>query len=65
MIVYGIIKMYCSKKTNRQQECCELQRLSPDDSVKGRGLGYQMIEKVEQEARTLGYKRIYLETHTI
>lgn len=32
--------------------------------MKGRGLGYQLIDKVEQEARALGYKRMYLETHT-
>ena len=45
-------------------ECCELQKLYLDDSVKGRGLGYQLIGKIEQEARKKGYKRIYLETHT-
>ena len=45
-------------------DCCELQKLYLDDSVKGRRLGYQLIEKVEQEARGLGYKRMYLETHT-
>ena len=45
-------------------DCCELQKLYLDDSVKGRGLGYRLIEKEEQEARVLGYKRIYLETHT-
>ena len=45
-------------------DCCELQKLYLDDSVKGRGLGYRLIEKVEQEARVLGYKRMYLETHT-
>ena len=45
-------------------DCCELQKLYLDDSVKGRGLGYQLIDLVEQEARRLGYKRIYLETHT-
>jgi len=44
--------------------CCELQKLYLDDSVKGRGLSYQLIEKVEQEAGTLGYERMYLETHT-
>ena len=44
--------------------CCELQKLYLDDSVKGKGLGYQLIKKVEQEARELGYKRMYLETHT-
>ena len=45
-------------------DCCELQKLYLDDSVKGRGIGYQLIEKVEQEAEALGYKSIYLETHT-
>ena len=45
-------------------DCCELQKLYLDDSMKGRGLGYQLIEKVEQEARNHGYKRMYLETHT-
>lgn len=45
-------------------DCCELQKLYLDDSVKGRGFGYQLIDKVEQEARALGYRRIYLETHT-
>ena len=45
-------------------DCCELQKLYLDDSVKGRGFGYQLIDKVEQEARALGYRRMYLETHT-
>ena len=45
-------------------ECCELQKLYLDDRVKGRGYGYELIGKVEEEARRLGYKRIYLETHT-
>ena len=46
------------------RDCCELQKLYLDDSVKGRGFGYQLIDKVEQEARALGYRRMYLETHT-
>ena len=45
-------------------DCCELQKLYLADRVKGRRLSYQMIEKVEKEAKALGYKRIYLETHT-
>ncbi len=44
--------------------CCELQKLYLDDSVKGKGLGYQMIEKIEQTAICLGYRQMYLETHT-
>ena len=45
-------------------DCCELQKLYLDDSVKGNGLGYRLIERVEQEALRLGYHRMYLETHT-
>ena len=46
------------------ENCAELQKLYLDDSVKGRGLGYRLIEKVEDAARALGYDRMYLETHT-
>ena len=45
------------------EDCAELQKLYLDDRVKGRGLGYDLIEKAETTARTLGYKRMYLETH--
>ncbi len=44
-------------------DCDELQKLYLKDSVKGRGLGYDMMEKIEASARELGYRRIYLETH--
>ena len=44
-------------------DCAELQKLYLDDSVKGRGLSYDMIAKIETSAAKLGYKQIYLETH--
>ena len=44
-------------------DCCELQKLYLSDSVKGQGLGYQMISFLEDKARSLGYRQIYLETH--
>jgi len=44
--------------------CAELQKLYLDDRVKGHGLGYRLIERVEAAARSLGYRRVYLETHT-
>ncbi len=44
--------------------CAELQKLYLDDSVKGNGLGYEMIRLVEEEAYRLGYRQMYLETHT-
>ena len=45
-------------------DCCELQKLYLADAVKGRGLGYELIRSVEEQARALGYRSIYLETHT-
>lgn len=44
--------------------CCELQKLYLDDPFKGHGLGYEMIAFIERKAIELGYKQIYLETHT-
>lgn len=44
-------------------DCAELQKLYLDDRVKGRGLGYRMMEQAERAAGKLGYRRIYLETH--
>ncbi|MCR4792378.1 MAG: GNAT family N-acetyltransferase [Lachnospiraceae bacterium] len=45
------------------QDTAELQKLYLDDSVKGRGLGYEMIGYIEDRMRDAGYKRSYLETH--
>ena len=44
--------------------CCELQKLYLDESARGCGLGYAMIRHIEEQARDLGYRQIYLETHT-
>ena len=46
------------------EDCAELQKLYLTDHVKGRGIGYQLIRMVEEEARELGYRKMYLETHT-
>ena len=43
--------------------CAELQKLYLAESARGQRLGYQMISMVEEEARRLGYSRMYLETH--
>ena len=40
-----------------------LQKLYLSDAVKGRGLGYDLIDYIEKCARELGYRRMYLETH--
>ena len=44
--------------------CCELQKLYLAPAFHGRGLGSQMIRYIEDRARALGYRQIYLETHT-
>ena len=36
--------------------CCELQKLYLDDSVKGQGLGYELISFIEEQAREKKYK---------
>lgn len=46
------------------EDCAELQKLYLTDRVKGRGIGYQLIRMVEEKARELGYRKMYLETHT-
>ena len=45
-------------------ECAELQKLYLADSAKGSGSGYTLIKMIEDKARELSYKRIYLETHS-
>ena len=45
------------------EDCCELQKLYLADEVKGTGLSYRLISMIEDKARELGYRRIYLETH--
>ncbi len=45
-------------------DCAELQKLYLDDSVKGRGYGKKLMKTAEDWARSAGYKKLYLETHT-
>ena len=44
--------------------CCELQKLYLDDAVKGRGLGYKLLDFIKERAGEMGYRQMYLETHT-
>ena len=46
-------------------DCCELQKLYLCDAAKGRGLGYEMVAFLEEQARRMGYRRVYLETHSV
>ena len=45
-------------------DCAELQKLYLDDSVKGKGYGKDLMRLTEDWARSAGYKKLYLETHT-
>ena len=45
------------------QDTAELQKLYLADRSKGSGLGYAMIEYIEDKMREAGYKQSYLETH--
>ena len=43
--------------------CCELQKIYLAEGAQGQGIGYRMIDHIEERARELGYKKMYLETH--
>ena len=45
-------------------DCAELQKLYLAESARGSGTGYRLIALIEDKARELGYRRIYLETHS-
>jgi len=43
--------------------CAELQKIYLADSVKGMGLGYELVSFIEDKMRESGYRASYLETH--
>ena len=44
--------------------CAELQKLYLAEASRGMGLGWRLMQAVEEEARRLGYDKLYLETHS-
>lgn len=44
--------------------CAELQKLYLADCAKGHGYGYALIKHIIEQAVNMGYKQLYLETHT-
>lgn len=46
------------------EDCCELQKLYVDSTYQGRGLGYKLVRFIENKAREMDYRKMYLETHT-
>ena len=45
-------------------DCAELQKLYLVDSAKGKGYGKDLTHLAEEQARSAGYRNLYLETHT-
>ena len=46
-------------------EICELKRLWLLDEYQGQGLGYRMLKELLRIAKSMGYKRIWLETDPV
>lgn len=44
--------------------CAEIQKLYLADREKGKGLGRTLLERAEKQAVEMGYRRLYLETHS-
>lgn len=44
--------------------CAEIQKLYLTDAAKGNGLGKKLMQTAETHARSLGYRFLYLETHS-
>lgn len=49
---------------NGIESCAELQKLYLASSERGKGYGKKLEQLAEDLARSAGYKRLYLETHT-
>jgi putative acetyltransferase len=47
---------------NLPPETCELVKLYLDPKARGKGLGKILMQQCEDEAKNLGYKKMYLET---
>lgn len=49
---------------NGFENCAEIQKLYLSDVAKGKGLGKKLMQTAEEWARSVGYRNLYLETHT-
>lgn len=46
------------------ENAAELQKLYLSEGARGHGLGTRLVRLMEERARSLGYTRLYLETHS-
>ena len=51
-----------SQLENSEENICELQKMYFLQEARGRGIGFQMIQKCLEKAIELGYEKCYLET---
>ncbi|MCZ8196785.1 MAG: GNAT family N-acetyltransferase [Flavobacterium sp.] len=51
-----------AKLDNSDENICELQKMYFLQEVRGKGIGFQIIEKCLQKAKEFGYEKCYLET---
>jgi N-acetylglutamate synthase-like GNAT family acetyltransferase len=58
--IVGTVGLYPLDKTT-----IELRKMYFDPSIRGRGLGKELLEKMIEKARNLGYMRVYLETASV
>ena len=58
--IVGTIGLYPLDETT-----IELRKMYFDPSIRGRGLGKQMLKEMIEKAKILGYLRVYLETASV
>ena len=46
------------------ESCAEIQKLYLSDAAKGKGMGQKLLEYAQESAKQMGFKRLYLETHS-
>ncbi len=58
----GIGPFIAEASSAKLEGVCELQKMYLHKQARGQGLGNQLINKLLRDAKSLGYKRCYLET---
>ena len=53
----------CIALRKLEEGICEMKRLFLRENARGHGLGNQLIEKLIEDARTIGYKKMRLDTY--
>jgi putative acetyltransferase len=51
-----------SQLDNSEENICELQKMYFLQEARGKGIGFEMIQKCLQKAKDFGYEKCYLET---